>query len=186
MNVLIAAAILVVNLVGGIQQDKPAPQEKPSHDMSSCPMHEKHQAAQDAHQQGVIERGDHVMGFTHDKATHHFLLYADGGAIDVQANNPEDAATRDAIRSHFRHIVTMFAGGDFSAPMLIHEQNPPGTGEMKRLREKVKYQLENTGRGARIRITTKDANALNAVHEFLRFQIADHKTGDTTEITKAP
>jgi hypothetical protein len=24
------------------------------------------------------------------------------------------------------------------------------------------------------------------VHEFLRFQIADHQTGDTAEITKAP
>jgi hypothetical protein len=26
----------------------------------------------------------------------------------------------------------------------------------------------------------------NPAHEFLRFQVADHQTGDTTEITKAP
>ena len=186
MNILIAAVILVVNLAGGIQQEKPVSQEKPSHDMSSCPMHEKHQAAQDAHQQGVIERGDHVMGFSHDKATHHFLLYTDGGAINVQANNPEDTSTRDAIRSHFGHIVTMFAAGDFSAPMLIHEQNPPGTEAMKRLREKIQYRLKNTEHGARIRITTKDADALRAVHEFLRFQIADHQTGDSPEVIKVP
>ncbi len=31
--------------------------------------------AQDSHHQGVDERGDHVMGFSHEKATHHFLLY---------------------------------------------------------------------------------------------------------------
>src|SRR6266404_33223 len=137
-------------------------------------------------QQGVIERGDHVMGFSHDKATHHFLLYQDGGAIDVQANKLEDAATRDAIRSHFSHIVKMFAEGDFSAPMLIHLQNPPGTETMKQLREQIQYKLENTASGARIRITTKNAEALQAVHTFLRFQIKDHQTGDSAEIIKAP
>ncbi len=30
--------------------------------------------AQDAHHQGVDQRGDHVMGFSHEKTTHHFLL----------------------------------------------------------------------------------------------------------------
>jgi hypothetical protein len=185
MNLSIAAAILALGLSGGIQQEKSAAQEKPpSHDMASCPMHEQHQsAAQDAHQQGVIERGNHVMGFSHDKATHHFFLYSDGGAIDVQANKPEDAATRDAIRSHFSHIVTMFAAGDFSAPMLIHSQNPPGTETMKQLREQIQYKLESTASGARIRITTKNAEALQAVHTFLRFQIKDHQTSDSTEIT---
>lgn len=184
MNTIVATAVLAVSLAGGIQQEKPVAPEKPSaHDMTSCPIHEQHQsAARDAHQQGVIERGDHVMGFTHDKATHHFLLYPDGGAIDVQANKPEDAVTRDAIRSHFTHIVTMFAPGDFSAPMLIHSQNPPGTETMKQLREQIQYKLESTAGGTRIRITTKNAEALQAVHTFLRFQIKDHQTGDSTEI----
>jgi hypothetical protein len=187
MNIPIAAAILVIGLAGGIRQEKPASQEKPpSHDMSSCPMHEQHQAAQDEHRQGVVERGDHVMGFSHDKATHHFLLYGDGGAIDVQSNNSEDSVTRDAIRSHFIHIVTMFAAGDFSAPMLIHAQNPPGTETMKRLREQIQYKLENTERGARIRITANNAEALQAVHTFLRFQIADHQTKDSTEVIPVP
>jgi hypothetical protein len=39
-------------------------------------------------------------------------------------------------------------------------------------------------RGGRIRITTNNKEALAAVHEFLRFQIADHQTGDSTEIEK--
>jgi len=187
MNATMAAAILVFSLAVGIQQEKPASQEKPSsHDMPPCPMHEQHKAAAQAHQQGVIERGDHVMGFSHDKATHHFLLYPDGGAIDVQANRPEDPATRDAIRSHFTHIVKMFAEGDFSAPMLIHSQNPPGTEAMKQLREQIQYKLEKTASGARIRITTKNAEALQAVHTFLRFQIKDHQTSDSTEVAPAP
>jgi hypothetical protein len=143
-------------------------------------------ASKDDHHQGVVERGDHFMGFSHDKAIHHFLLYSDGGAIDVQGNKADDTATRDEIRMHFGHIRKMFAAGDFSAPMLIHSQNPPGAQTMKRLREAIQYKLENTERGARIRITTKDADAVAAVHKFLRFQIKDHQTGDSGEVTSAP
>ncbi len=143
-------------------------------------------ARQDDHHQGVVDRGDHVMGFSHDKATHHFLLFPDGGAIDVQANSADDTATRDEIRIHFGHIAKMFAAGDFSAPMLVHSQHPPGAETMKGLRDAIQYKLENTEHGARIRITSKNADAVVAVHEFLRFQIRDHQTGDSGAITAAP
>lgn len=166
MNSLLTAALLILATLNAFPQDKPA--------------------VQDDHHQGVVERGDHVMGFSHDKATHHFLLYPNGGAIDVQANKADDTATLDEIRMHFGHIAKMFAAGDFSAPMLIHSQNPPGSETMKRLRETILYNLENTEHGARIRITTKNAAAVAAVHEFLRFQIKDHQTGDSTEVTSAP
>jgi len=167
MKFLLSATILF-GLLGGAAQAAPA-QDK---------------AKEEAHQHDVTEKGDHVMGFSHDKATHHFRLYADGGAIEVQANDAKDTATRDAIRGHFSHITKMFAAGDFTAPILIHSQNPPGSDVMKRLRDKIDYHLENAAAGSRIRITTKDAEALKAVHSFLRFQISEHETGDTTELTK--
>jgi hypothetical protein len=166
------SAILAVSLAAGMPQEKCAPQPK------SGPADQPHQA--------VVERGDHVMGFSHDKTTHHFRLYPDGGAIEAEANQREDTESRDAIRLHFSHIVKMFGEGNFSAPMLIHAQNPPGTAEMKRLREAIQYRLETTEEGARIRITTKDPKALRAVHEFLRFQISDHRTGDSTEVASKP
>src|SRR5713226_2891134 len=150
-------------------------------------MHEQNKASQEnQHHQGVVERGDQVMGFSHEKTAHHFRLYADGGAIEAEANDAQDTVSRDAIRAHLGQIATMFAAGEFSAPMLIHEQNPPGTEEMKRLRDAIQYNVDNTERGARIRITTKTPEALQAAHRFLRFQIVDHQTGDTTEITKVP
>ena len=133
-----------------------------------------------------MQRGDEVMGFSHEKTTHHFRLYADGGAIEAEANDAKDATSRDQIRSHFGHIVTMFAAGNFSAPMLIHAQNPPGTETLKRLQDAMQYKLETTEKGARIRITTKDPDALRAVHEFMRFQISDHQTGDSLDMTKVP
>lgn len=165
MNPLLRAVFLVLGALNAVPRDKPV--------------------TQDDHQKGVVERGDHVMGFSHDKATHHFRLYADGGAIEVEPNSVDDTATRDEIRMHFGHIAKMFSAGDFSAPMLIHAQNPPGSATMKKLHEDIQYKLENTEHGARIRILTKNADAIAAVHEFLRFQIKDHQTGDPLVVSNA-
>ena len=139
----------------------------------------------DGHAGGVNERGDRVMGFDLKKTTHHFRLYVDGGAIEVAANSADDAESRDQVRKHLGHIARMFAGGNFKAPMLIHDRTPPGVPVMQRLRSEIKYDYEEAERGARVRIRTANAEALAAVHEFLRFQIKDHKTGDSTDV-KAP
>jgi hypothetical protein len=141
-------------------------------------------ASQDAHHQGVNDRGDQMMGFSHDKATHHFSLYTDGGAIEVKANDAADTATRDQIRMHFTHIAKMFTNGDFNIPMLVHQQNPPGADVMKRLKDQITYRFEETPQGGRIRITATNAEAVSAIHKFLVFQIKDHETGDSTAVTK--
>jgi hypothetical protein len=138
----------------------------------------------DGHAEGVNERGDRVMGFDHEKTTHHFLLYADGGAIEVTANSAEDTESRDQIRKHLGHIARMFSEGNFKAPMLIHEQTPPGVPVMQRMKAEIRYAYEETERGGRVSIKTGDVEALAAVHDFLRFQIKAHKTGDTTEVSE--
>jgi hypothetical protein len=122
------------------------------------------------------------MGFSHEKTTHHFRLYADGGAIEVTANDPRDSESRDQIRMHLAHIAGMFAAGDFDAPMLIHDQVPPGVPVLRKLKGDVKYRFEELDRGGRVRISTKNAEALQAVYEFLRFQISDHQTGDAITV----
>ena len=137
--------------------------------------------AQD-HHNPVDQRGDKVMGFSHEKTTHHFRLYRDGGAIEVTANEAADTASRDQIRMHLGHIAKMFASGDFNAPMLIHDHVPPGVPVLQKRKAEVQYRFEETERGGVVRITTKNEEALKALHEFLRFQIADHRTGDSTEV----
>jgi len=66
--------------------------------------------------------------------------------------------------------------------MLIHDQAPPGTEVMRKLKSQIKYKYEKTDLGARVILTTKNAEALAAVHEFLRFQINDHQTRDRTAV----
>jgi len=138
--------------------------------------------AQRDHQAMVNEHGDHVMGFSHDKTTHHFELNYDGGLIDVRADDVKDTESRDQIRSHFHHITQMFAEGDFNAPMLVHGTNVPGTATMSRLKDQIHWDLQETPHGARIKITADNKPALEAVHQFLKFQIEDHKTGDCTAV----
>jgi hypothetical protein len=136
----------------------------------------------DNHLDGVNRRGDAVMGFSHAKTTHHFLLKPDGGVIQVEADDANDLAGRDQIRQHLKHIAKKFSEGDFAAPMLIHAQTPPGVPAMQSLKAKIKYEFEELERGGRIRISTNTQEAVKAVHEFLRFQIKDHQTGDSGEI----
>ena len=134
--------------------------------------------AQDAHHNAVDQRGDHVMGFSHEKTTHHFRISDDGGAIEVTANDPKDSGSRDQIRMHLSHIARMFADGNFQAPMLIHDQMPPGVPVMQRLKAQIAYRYEDIESGGRVRITTKNPEALAAVHDFLKFQMSEHRTAD--------
>jgi hypothetical protein len=152
-------------------------------DVQSCPMHKEHMKEASQHQADVEKHGDEAMGFPHDKTTHHFRLYSDGGAIEVTVNDTKDSQNMHAIRSHLTHIATMFSNGEFSIPMFIHDQVPPGVPVMKEKHTEISYGLEELLTGSRVRIKTTNPDALKAVHDFLRFQIEDHHTGDTTELT---
>ena len=138
-----------------------------------------------SHQQHMAELNKHgaeAMGFDQDKTTHHFRLYKDGGAVEVQAKDPADTASIGQIRDHLKQQAKKFAAGDFGAPQHTHGQVPSGVETMTRLRSKIRYEFESMEQGCRLRITTADAQALAAVHQFLRFQIEDHATGDKTSV----
>lgn len=126
------------------------------------------------------ERGKQGMGFSQTTTTHHFLLNAKGGIVQVEVNDPADTANRDAIRMHLQHIAQMFQMGDFDIPMFVHATIPPGASEMKKLQNSIRYIFEDTPNGGRVVMSTSDVNALDAIHCFLHFQIAEHKTGDPT------
>ena len=133
---------------------------------------------------GVVERGEHVMGFSHEATTHHFRLFSNGGEIEVAANDPKDEASVKQIRAHLGHIAKMFASGDFNAPMLIHDTNPPGVATMARLKRQIRYEFSDSERGGRIRLVTSTPQTTDAVHAFLLFQIVDHRTGDVPTISE--
>lgn len=135
-------------------------------------------AATPSHDAQVDARGDQAMGFQHMKTAHHFVITATGGEIEAEANDAADTQSRDMIRMHMHHIAKAFADGDFDMPMFIHGQVPPGVPEMKKLASEIHYTAEETEKGAKVVIATQNAEALAAIHEFLEFQIQEHRTGD--------
>jgi hypothetical protein len=137
----------------------------------SCPHHADHQKEME-------KRGDHVMGFEHTKTIHHFEIKPDGGVIRAEAVDANDAASIESIRKHFVEIADLFSQGDFSKPEMIHKRVPPGVPVMKELKKEITFSAHEIQKGSEVRITTRNAEALKAIHDFLRFQIEDHKTGD--------
>jgi hypothetical protein len=134
--------------------------------------------AHSSHLDGVNARGEVVMGFSQQKSEHHFHLTASGGSIAVAALDPLDLETRDQIRRHLQALGPRFASGDFTQPEAIHHRTPPGTGVMAELAGEIDYRYEESEHGARLVIESANRAARAAIHDFLRFQIEDHQTGD--------
>ena len=135
-----------------------------------CPMHGSHNQ--------MNARREDAMGFSQTATNHHFLLFDNGGAIQVEANSATGKASIDEIRMHLSHITKMFADGDFDIPMFVHNVVPPGVPEMKRLKAEIRYSFDETGSGRRVRMITTNTAAIDAIHKFLRFQIQEHQTSD--------
>jgi hypothetical protein len=139
--------------------------------------HEEHMA-QMKKEAEMKQHGRMAMGFDQDKAMHLFTLTADGGLIRVNANDAADLTTRDQIRSHLQEIALAFGQGDFEKPLMTHGEMPPGVATMQRLKAAIAYTYETSDRGGVVRITTSNADARDAIHDFLRYQIKEHATGD--------
>jgi len=137
-----------------------------------------------SHEAHLKQMGAAAMGFDQDKAAHHFRLRQDGGTIDVEARDPADAVTRQAIRTHLQDIAAAFGRGDFSKPFETHGEVPPGVKAMQRRRQFLQYRYEELPAGGRVVISTADVNARDAVFEFLRYQIREHATGDPLTIPR--
>jgi TusA-related sulfurtransferase len=55
---------------------------------------------------------------------------------------------------------------------------------MKLMKSAIRYTYEEMPSGGRIRIKSDDPIGLAAIHDFLRFQIAEHQTGDALEVAE--
>jgi hypothetical protein len=53
----------------------------------------------------------------------------------------------------------------------------PGTVVMKRLKGEISYTARDLPRGGEVVISTKNQEAVSAIHEFLAFQRMDHRAG---------
>jgi hypothetical protein len=170
-----------------------------SPDPATCPMHAEHMKTAAAaegtqsHSDHVAANGDAKHGaevdgrhdslvMSHDTTRHSFRLFADGGAIELRATDPKDSATIASVRTHLHGIASEFTKKDFKTPTFVHGYTPDGVKQMERLHSSINYRYEDVDSGARIRMTTSNPEALDAIHDFLRFQVIEHRTSNTGKI----
>lgn len=148
------------------------------HSMPPGMSHEEH-LKQMKKDEELKTRGHAAMGFNQDSSTHHFLLQKHGGAIVVTSTGEVDA-----VRSHLRDIAAAFGRGEFDKPFATHAEVPPGVPVMIERRARITYRYEDRANGGAVVLTTTDRTALDAIHDFLRYQIVEHKTGDPLTVSQ--
>ena len=119
------------------------------------------------------ERGAMAMGVDQYTSSHVFEDLPDGGRIVLQRDQDDPAGAR-AIHAHMDSIATLFAAGNFQVPGFVHGEEVPGTAVMAARRARIRYIVSDLPRGAQVRITTTDPQALQAVREFLAYQRSAH------------
>jgi hypothetical protein len=123
------------------------------------------------------ERGGAAMGVDQYTSQHIFEALPNGGRIVLERKESDSAGTA-AIRAHMRMISQAFSRGDFELPGFVHDTSEvPGTAVMNRLKGEISYTPRDLPDGAEVVISTKNPQAVSAIHDFLAFQRMDHRAG---------
>ena len=133
--------------------------------------------SQDSAFRAMQQRGKVAMGVDQYSSFHRFEAAADGGRIVLVRDSTDSAGVR-TIRDHLKGIAQAFTAGDFQTPGFVHDQTVPGTQVMSAKKAAIRYVFHPLPGGGEVRIVTRDAAAVTAVHEFLRFQRMEHHTGE--------
>jgi hypothetical protein len=131
------------------------------------------QAATDTAYAAIQSRGAHAMGVDQYTATHRFTPTPDGGRIELRRDQIDSTGARQ-IQLHMEQIAAAFKAGDFALPGFVHARDVPGTATMAERRALIGYTVEPVPGGAALRLQSSDPDAVQAIHEFLTFQRADH------------
>ncbi|MFN2603170.1 MAG: hypothetical protein ABR582_10490 [Gemmatimonadaceae bacterium] len=133
--------------------------------------------AQDADSafKAMDHRHGEVVGDDPMALEHQFVATPDGGDIILERQIHEDMGINQ-IRAHLLLIARSFKRGDFSLPGFVHDKPVPGTAVMSDRADKIDYAVEDLPHGGVVHIQTKDPEALTAIHSFIAFQIAEHRT----------
>lgn len=145
--------------------------------IAACGRQDQVETRSDSSFAALQQRGEAAMGVNQYTSQHVFEPLPDGGRIVLQ-REASDSVGVAAIRAHMDTISKSFGNGDFAVPGFVHATGDvPGTAAMKRLKAEITYTPQDLPGGAQVVISTRNPQAVSAVHEFLAFQRMDHRTG---------
>ena len=141
----------------------------------ACSRGGKSPATSDSSFTKLQQRGETVMGVNQYTSQHVFEPLPDGGRIVLERKETDSAGTA-TIRAHMQTIATAFSKGDFALPGVVHAMSDvPGTDEMRKLRSDITYTPRDLPRGGEVLISSRNPEAVKAIHDFLAFQRMDHR-----------
>jgi hypothetical protein len=119
------------------------------------------------------------------RVVHHFYLYPDGGMMTLVVADPSDAETRKAVRAYVQRVSQLMVFGNLERMREQFGQGVPGLNRIAEARGRkatITVHSSTPDEGSHIIFSTADPGALEGLHEFLRFQMEDLKTGDSREV----
>ncbi len=93
----------------------------------------------------------------------------DGGRIELQRDGDDPQGAAD-IRRQLADLASHFADGRFVRPGQTPGTEVPGTAVMAAKRTAIAYSTEILPRGAALRITSQDPEAVVAIRQFLAYR----------------
>jgi len=123
-----------------------------------------------------------VLGTDVDKVVQHYYLVKMGGVIELTAKDPNDTATITALRKYLEAQKALYEKGKNDSDAEVHGKIPDGLATMKKMRNDITFYSTETDSGAVLRMFSVNDQARQAVHDFMKFQISEHKTGDSPTV----
>jgi hypothetical protein len=124
-------------------------------------------------QHGTAHERGHTAGAGPHTAVQHFNVLDDGGTIALQSR--EDIAEEVGhIREHLLQLALVLGNAESDAPARSHLACIPGASAMAARNDAITFVFRELPRGGEVRIITQDAQALQAIHEFLAYARDHH------------
>jgi hypothetical protein len=123
-------------------------------------------------------RFSRALGTDAGKIVQHYYLVKNGGVIEFAAKDPNDSATVAVLQKYFETQKDLFEKGKNDADADVHGKLPDGVPILKKLRNEITFFAVKNDDGGALRMFSTNDQARQAIQDFLKFQISEHKTGD--------
>lgn len=118
---------------------------------------------------------DQLVPYAVDQAREGFAKTDDGGIMHIAAKPGSDSKQIELIQQYLKQTAAEFSKNDFSSTERFHGTNMPGLARMKAAKPgAIKYQYKALPDGAEILFSTRSAQLLSALHDWIEAQIREH------------
>ena len=118
------------------------------------------------------------LGTDANRIFQHYYLVKNGGVIEFTAKDPADNTSIAAVQKYLETQKDLFEKGKNEGDTEVHGKTADGMPVLKKLRNEITFFAVKNEEGAVLRMFSTNEQARQAIQDFIKFQINEHKTGD--------